>query len=177
MCKSSSFSNFLFSVFPWHFGADPDLDPRIRTSDYWTRLLSSVVLRIQKNFRFFSFNIPAGTSSSVLKFKFLLNFSIKFYFASIISVRWTPLWEKWRIRIRSQSRIQTRTLSRISIPLTSDPRDPKEADPDPQHCFFCTEMLVQSWKYFHRRCRHRKKVELIPLTLWNFLLKCNFMYM
>ncbi len=44
---------------PWHFGADPDPDPRIRTSDKWIqlriRLLSSLTLRMQKKNIFFIF--------------------------------------------------------------------------------------------------------------------------
>ncbi len=58
---------------PWHFGADRD--PRIRTSDEWIRiqlrirLLSSVTLSMQKIYYFdiFSYNLPTGTLSSVLK--------------------------------------------------------------------------------------------------------------
>jgi hypothetical protein len=41
---------------------------------------------------FFSNNLPAGILSSVLKIKFYAKiFVLKFYFASIISVRSTPL--------------------------------------------------------------------------------------
>jgi hypothetical protein len=45
-------------------------------------------------FIFFSYNLPAGTLSSVLKYKikfFAKDFVLKFYFASSISVRSTPL--------------------------------------------------------------------------------------
>jgi hypothetical protein len=41
--------------------------------------------------RIFSYNLPAGTLSSVLKIIFFLKFMLKFYFASIISVRSTSL--------------------------------------------------------------------------------------
>jgi hypothetical protein len=80
-----------------------DGDPWIRNSDYWVRIqlrirpLSSVTFRMQKNnffVIFFSSNLPAGTLSSVLKFLFFCqNFVLKSYFASISSVRTTPLWE------------------------------------------------------------------------------------
>jgi hypothetical protein len=58
-----------------HFGADP----QIRTSDkrIW----------IQIRIRLLTYLVPAGTLSSVSKIYFLQ----KFYFASIISVRSTPL--------------------------------------------------------------------------------------
>ncbi len=66
---------------------------RIRTSDEWIRirLLSSVTLKMQKNFFFFifSYNLPAGTLSSVLEIKFFAKILLKFHFASIISVRST----------------------------------------------------------------------------------------
>ncbi len=78
---------------PWNFGADPH--PRIHTSDYWIwiwfqhnriqiriRLLSSVTLRMQKILllAIFSYNLPAGTLSSVLKILFLLKFCVKLLF-------------------------------------------------------------------------------------------------
>ncbi len=46
------------------------------------RLLSSVILRMQKNnfFIFFSFYLPAGSLSSVLKFNFFLTFCVKILF-------------------------------------------------------------------------------------------------
>jgi hypothetical protein len=40
---------------------------------------------------FFSYNLPAGTLSSILKFNFLLKFCVKILFASIIKVHPTPL--------------------------------------------------------------------------------------
>ncbi len=39
---------------------------------------------------------------------------LKFYFASIISVRWTPLWEKGRIRSRILNRIRIRILYHLA---------------------------------------------------------------
>jgi hypothetical protein len=69
-----------------------DILVRIRISDKWIRirlriqlgirLLSSVTLRKQKNifFIFFSYNLPAGTLSTVFKFNFLLKFCIKILF-------------------------------------------------------------------------------------------------
>ncbi len=68
-----------------------DTDPDA-TSD---PALSSVTLRMQKIIYFlpiFLNNLPAGTLSSVLKIYFFAKiFVFKFYFASIISVRSTPL--------------------------------------------------------------------------------------
>ncbi len=67
---------------------------RIRTSDYWIqlriRLFSSVTLRMQKKvffFIFFSYNLPAGILSSVLKIQFFAqklckNFILKALFQS-----------------------------------------------------------------------------------------------
>ncbi len=54
----------------WYFGADPD--PRIR-------LRSSVTLRMGKFFFFifFSYNLPAGTLSSVFNNNYLLKFCLK----------------------------------------------------------------------------------------------------
>ncbi len=47
-------------------------------------------------FIFFSYNLPTGTFS-LKKLFFCKNFVLKFYFASIISVCTTPLWNKGRI--------------------------------------------------------------------------------
>ncbi len=56
-----------------------------------------------KKIVFFSSKLPSGTLPSGLKFNFFLNFVLKFYFASIISV--IPLWEKGRIQIRRRIRV------------------------------------------------------------------------
>ncbi len=82
---------------PWHFGADsdPTPDPTPFFSDY--KDAKKIFL-----FIFFSYNLPAGTLSSVLKIYFFAKtFVLKFYFASIVSVRSTTLWEKERIRIHT----------------------------------------------------------------------------
>jgi hypothetical protein len=70
------------------FGADPD--PRIRTSDPnptpdTTPLFSDFkdAKKIYFFAHFFSYNLPAGTLSSVLKTQFLQKFMLKFYFARI----------------------------------------------------------------------------------------------
>jgi hypothetical protein len=42
-------------------------------------------------FKFFSYNLPTGTLSSVLKILFFAKILLKFYFASIISARSTHL--------------------------------------------------------------------------------------
>jgi hypothetical protein len=41
----------------------------------------------KKKFTLFSYNLPAGTFSSVLKYNFCKNFVLQIYFADIISVR------------------------------------------------------------------------------------------
>jgi hypothetical protein len=53
--------------------------------------------RILYFFIFFSYNLPAGTLSSVLKIKFCAKFLSQIL--DMISVRSTPSWEKERIRI------------------------------------------------------------------------------
>jgi hypothetical protein len=66
---------------------DPDPDP----TPILIQLLSSVTLEMQKKFHIFAYNLPAGTLSSGLQFKFFVKICIKILFASIISVRSTPL--------------------------------------------------------------------------------------
>ncbi len=81
-------------------------------------------------FHIFSYNLPASTLSSVLNvFIICQNFVLNFYFASIISVRPTPLWEKERIRIRSWIR-----SSDLWIWIWIREAQ-KHADPDPQHWY------------------------------------------
>ncbi len=77
---------------PWHFGADPDPDPRIRTlwlldpdpDLFLDPTTFSLILRMQKQLFFsliFSYNLPPVTSSSDLKIKFLLKrFCVKILF-------------------------------------------------------------------------------------------------
>jgi hypothetical protein len=48
---------------------------------------------------FLSYNLSAGTLSLVLKNFIFANILLKFYFASIISIRSTPLYGKGRIRM------------------------------------------------------------------------------
>ncbi len=79
----------------WHFGVDPDSDPRIRTSDQWIRiqlririrLLSSMTVRSKKTFHIFSYQLTNSHIFLSLKnLIFCWNLVLKFYFASIISV-------------------------------------------------------------------------------------------
>jgi hypothetical protein len=83
------------------FGAYPD--PRIRTpqtNPFFHNLKDAKQLIF---FIFFSYNLPAGTLSLDLKMV------LKFYYASIISVRSTPLsWlYEFKGRIQIQSQIRT----------------------------------------------------------------------
>jgi hypothetical protein len=91
---------------------DPDLDPTPDTTPFLIDLKDA-----KKNFLFlfFSYNLPTGTLSSVLKIKFFANI----FCVRIISVRSTPLWENGRIRKHADS-------------------DP---DPDLQHCFLGEEKM------------------------------------
>ncbi len=85
---------------PLLFDADPD--PRIRIQ-LWIRLLASVTLNHAKNYYFSYFFLITYSQAHYLqpwKFNFLLNFVLKFYFLSNLSVRSKTLWEKGRIRIR-----------------------------------------------------------------------------
>ncbi len=62
----------------WYFGADPDPTPFFSDfKDEKKKIIFSLIYCFQDNF------------------------VLKFYFASIISVCSTPLWEKGRIRIRT----------------------------------------------------------------------------
>jgi hypothetical protein len=93
---------------PWHFCADPDL--WIRTSDYWIRIqiririLSSLILRIQKKYFFFQiFFLLLSHWHIIWSLKNLIfswNFVLKLNFAGIISVRSHIYEEKGRIWIR-----------------------------------------------------------------------------
>ncbi len=65
--------------------------------------------------------------------KFEEHFVIEFYFAGIISVRSTHLWEKGRIR--SRIRIRTADYWIREARKQADPADP-DPIPDPQLCFF-----------------------------------------
>ncbi len=105
---------------PWHFGAnlyphlwlmdpDPTLDPTSFFSDFKdaNKLMFFSI--------FFSYNLPAGTLSSVLKFKFLLKFSVKILFCkhyfrkgregsgagsiSLTNGSWSGSWRQKNIRI------------------------------------------------------------------------------
>ncbi len=88
--------------------SDSRSDSRSDSFLQWTRMKKIV-------FHFFSYNLLAVTTS-VLKF-FSLKFALKVYFASIISVRSTPLWEKGRIRIRTYGSGRHKNM-RIRTPNT-----------------------------------------------------------
>jgi hypothetical protein len=64
---------------PGHFGADPD--PRLRTDPDPTPDLTPFVSDFKDAkklfFQIFSYNLPAGTLSSVLKVKFFANFVLQ----------------------------------------------------------------------------------------------------
>ncbi len=82
---------------------------------------------------FFSYNLPAGTLSSVLKFNVLLKFCVlKYYFASIILVRSTPLWEKKDPEPDSDSYLWI---------MDPDPEGPKTY---PQHWFWFMTLRICS---------------------------------
>ncbi len=79
------------------------------------KLLSSVFLRICSYF--FSYNLPVGIVSSVLKIQFFAKILQNFYFASIISVCSAPLGEKERFRIHtSDNWIRIREAQKHSDP-------------------------------------------------------------
>ncbi len=79
---------------------DPTSDPTPLFSDF----------KDAKKFFFssyFSYNIPTSTLACVLKIKFFAKVWCKFYFASIISVCSTHLWEEGRIRSRFRTVLLT----------------------------------------------------------------------
>jgi hypothetical protein len=81
--------------YPWLMDLDQTQGPTPFFSDFKDA---------KKNSSFFSYNLPAGTLSSVAKTRFFCEFGLKFYFANIISVRSTPLWER---EVRSRSVLLT----------------------------------------------------------------------
>ncbi len=116
---------------------------RSRTTDQWIRirirLLSSVTLRMQKKFHIF-----------------FINFNLKFYFTSIISVCSTPF------------RDEKEGSGSGSIPLTNGSGWPKNMKPDPdrQHCFqpiFWIRIRTQSGLWIPiKKCKNdaQKKIRI-----------------
>jgi hypothetical protein len=60
---------------------DPDPDPTPDLTPFFSDFKDA-----KKNFILFSLKLPTGTLSSFLKTEVVINFLLKFYFASIISV-------------------------------------------------------------------------------------------
>ncbi len=94
------------------------------------RLLSSVTLPMQKKIFFFYiyFFLQLTRMHIIFSLKNVIlcsNFVLKFYFASIISVHSSPLWEKGKIQVRTcDQRIRIREAQKHADP----------PDSDPQHC-------------------------------------------
>ncbi len=89
------------------------------------RILSTVTFfkDAKKNIFFFFKDIIL----CLTKLNFLLKFCVKFYFASIISVHSSPLWEKGKIQVRTCDQ-------RIRIREAQKHADPPDPDSVTQHC-------------------------------------------
>jgi hypothetical protein len=106
---------------------DPDPDPTPDPTPFFSNFKDEPKIFSH----LFSYNFPTGTLSSVsLNFIFCQNFVLKFYFASIISVRSTLLCEKGKIRTGSipltnesgfgrHKNMRIRIWLRIRIPNTA----------------------------------------------------------
>ncbi len=132
---------------------DADPDPTLDLTSFFSDFKDA-----KKNFMLFSYNLPAGTLSSVLKFNFLLKFCLKILLCSIISVRSTPM-----------------RKGNYPVPdpylwlMDPDPGGPKTCgpDPDPQHCF-------EEWckcAYSTVSNRQKKVDKLFLLASWKPLKK------
>ncbi len=106
----------------WLMDTDPDPTP------YPTPFFSDLkdAKKLFFSYLFLITSPQAHYLQSLKNLFFATIFALKFYFASIMSVPSTPLWEKGRIWIRIQSRIRTSDLW-IRIREAQ-----KLADPDPE---------------------------------------------